>query len=261
MQNFGKIKNIFNNLMIESIFKKDENSKKLFKKYVKTIKESEILKTQFLIYNNIENKVDTDQFSVNIFVNENIKLLEKYDKSKILKENNKLSNLLKNVKYNVDEEYDLSKLHESISNLIFIKREAANVDKITSEIKNVVTHIVSNKVNQDSDIKESFGLPISFLSKMLVENFNEKYSFLDESDKEVLNIIINENFEVKKDFYLKIKEECSNLIGENTTNDESYIEKSRQVKIKLEEDLQTLTEDNFNKKILKLLELKNNLNN
>jgi hypothetical protein len=49
MQNFGKIKNIFNNILIEGIVKKDDNSKKLFKRYIKTIKESEILKNQFLI--------------------------------------------------------------------------------------------------------------------------------------------------------------------------------------------------------------------
>ena len=68
MQNFGNIKNIFNNLLAEGLTKKDVKSKKLFQKYIKTIKESEVLKTQFLIYENIENKVDSDVASANLFV-------------------------------------------------------------------------------------------------------------------------------------------------------------------------------------------------
>ena len=87
MQNFGNIKNIFNNLLAEGLTKKDSKSKKLFQKYIKTIKESEVLKTQFLIYENIENKVDSDVASANLFVSENLRLLEKYSKSDILKEN------------------------------------------------------------------------------------------------------------------------------------------------------------------------------
>jgi len=50
MQNFGKIQNGFNDLLADSLIKENQVNKDLFKKYIKTIKESEILKTQFLIY-------------------------------------------------------------------------------------------------------------------------------------------------------------------------------------------------------------------
>jgi hypothetical protein len=90
MQNFGKIKTDFNNLLVEGLVTKDTKKKELFKIYVKTIKESEILKTQFLIYNNIEKKIESDPVSANIYVTENIKLLEKYSVDKIIAENNKL---------------------------------------------------------------------------------------------------------------------------------------------------------------------------
>jgi hypothetical protein len=59
MQNFGNIKNIFNNLLAEGLTKKDVKSKKLFQKYIKTIKESEVLKTQFLILLDRCHKVGT----------------------------------------------------------------------------------------------------------------------------------------------------------------------------------------------------------
>jgi len=54
MKNFGKIKNVFNELVSEGIATKDVASLDLFKKYVKTVKENEILKTQFLVISNID---------------------------------------------------------------------------------------------------------------------------------------------------------------------------------------------------------------
>ncbi len=60
--NFGEIKDVYNNILAENIGTKDEGTKKLFKSYVKMISENEILRTQFLIYNSIENMVETDSF-------------------------------------------------------------------------------------------------------------------------------------------------------------------------------------------------------
>lgn len=255
MQNFGKIKNTFNTLIAEGIFKKDEKSKKIFKKYLKTIKESEILKTQFLIYNNIENKVDNDPFSASLYVSENIKLLESFDKKQILDENKKLVKLLEDSE--IDGEYDLNSLHESISNLIFLKRNAQNIDKITSEIKNVSKFIISNKEKQ---ISESKYVPNSMLGNFLVKNFNEKYSSINESDKEILDILINKDFNGKKEFYQKLSEDCVNLINkkiqENSSDD---VEKLEKVKNKLVEDIDILNENNLIEKLTKVIELKNNL--
>ena len=57
MQNFGKIKNAFNGLLVESFVGNQNTDKNLFKTYIKAIRENEGLKTQFLVYNNIENKI------------------------------------------------------------------------------------------------------------------------------------------------------------------------------------------------------------
>lgn len=259
MQNFGKIKNIFNNLLIEGIVKKDDNSKKLFKKYMKTIKESEILKTQFLVYNNIENKVDTDSFSANVFVSENIKLLEKYSTSDILKENLKLVNLLKESKDKMVADYELSTLHESLCDLVFTKRTPRNIEKITQQIKNVTSYITKNKVKE---VNESVDLPLSMMTNIMVDKYNEKYNKLDESDKEILKVLLDTNFENKKNVYTKIVTECSELIdGLLKESDKESSEKLVQVKSKLLEENQVLTEDEFILKLYKLIDLKNNLKN
>lgn len=259
MQNFGKIKNVFNNLLIEGIIKKDDTTKKLFKKYVKTIKESEILKTQFLVYNNIENKIDSDSFSANIFVSENIKLMEKYKQSDILKENIKLKNILASESNKLNEDYELSKLHESISNLIFIKKTPKNVENVMAEIKSLATHITKNKTKA---VTESIELPVGVLTNLMVDKYNKKYSTLEESDKETLKILIDNNVENKKNFYMKTLGECIDLVDNllKESKDE-YKEKLTKVKSKLQEDKEDTKEIDYLDKIFKLMELKNNLKN
>jgi hypothetical protein len=59
------------------------------------IKESEILSTQFVVYLNLEKKVGTDYNTTNLYVSENLRLLEKYKVSDIIKENNKLMTISK----------------------------------------------------------------------------------------------------------------------------------------------------------------------
>jgi hypothetical protein len=95
MQNFGKIKNAFNGILADGIVSKDKSNNGLFKNYIKMIKESEILSTQFVVYLNLEKKVGTDYNTTNLYVSENLRLLEKYKVSDIIKENNKLMTISK----------------------------------------------------------------------------------------------------------------------------------------------------------------------
>jgi len=77
MNNFGNIKDTFKNLVIESVIKKDNKGKKLFSKFLKTIKENKTLKDQYLIYSNLQNtKFDTET-EAREFIKENISLLKK----------------------------------------------------------------------------------------------------------------------------------------------------------------------------------------
>lgn len=258
MQNFGKIKNVFNNLLIEGIVKKDDATKNLFKKYLKTIRESKALKTQFLVYNNIETKVDNDQFSANLFVSENLKLLEGLDKNEILKENAKLIALLDSFKDRLTGDYEDAKLHESISKLIFTKRTPSNINEITSEIKNVTNYIVSNK---EKVVNESIDMPISFLANIMVEKYNTKYNDLDKDDKEVMKALIEGNSKAKEGLYSKMVSECMVLIA-NLLKEADDDSKDRLLKVKEKlQEKEEISEDNFIGKISKIVELKNNLKN
>jgi hypothetical protein len=260
MQNFGKIKNAFSEILAEGIASNDVAKKKLFKKYIKALKESNILKTQFLVYENIENVIENDQFSANLIVSENISLLNKFNKKNILSENEKLISLSEDVKNRLEESYDekLSDLHESISNLVFLDKNTKTVNEIAKNIKNVLDYITTNK---EKVVTESYDIPNSMLSSILVEKYNERYSELTESTKEALKVLIESTDEEKIEVYNKINRECIDLIDSKLVeSDLDTKDRLLKVKDKLLRNTIEINEE-FPKNISKLVELKVTLNN
>lgn len=258
MENFGKIKTAFNEILAEGIVSKDNKRKNLFKQYVKTIKESEILRTQFLVYDNIENQFDADQFSANIFVTENIQLLNKFKPSDIVSENKKLVDLSEEVKETLDNSYDLANLHESISKLIFTKRNPKTISERTTNTKNVIDYITKNEVKE---VSEALDVPSSVLLGICVEKYNQRYSTLTESEKKVIKVLIESNDEEKLIVYSDVIKECIELIDAKLTeSDLDTKDRLLKVKDKLLNDKKEINED-FTKNISKLIELKNSLNN
>lgn len=253
MQDFGKIKTVYNDILVEAIVKKDEESKKLFQKYLKTIKESEILRTQFLVYNNIETKVEKDFNSASLFVSENMKLFRKYKIEDIVKENKRLVGLLDVKRF---DNAPSNKLYESLAYLITTPRTAKNVGTVSNELRNVIEFI--NK-NETPVVTESFGLPNSFVASIMVQKYNEKYSDMLQEDKDILKVLISSDLNEKMDFYNKTVSECLVTIDGllNESNEET---KDKLIKVKerlLEKN--EITENQFLDKVIKLVELKNNL--
>lgn len=260
MQNFGKIKNAFSEILAEGIASNDEDKKKLLKKYVKTLKESEILKTQFLVYENIENAIEADQFTANLIISENLTLLDKYSKKDLIKENQKLLSLSEEIADNVNESYDekLQSLHESISNLIFMGKNASTINEATKNRKAVLDFINTNKAKV---VEETYNVPNSMLSSILVEKYNERYSELTETEKEVIKVLIESDDNQKLDLYTKITRECIDLIDSKLTeSDLDTKDRLLKVKDKLLRGNIELNED-FSKNISKLVDLKETLNN
>ena len=254
MQNFGKIKNAFNGILVESFVGDKESNKNIFKTYIKTIRENEALKTQFLVYNNIENKIEENEFKANLFLQENIALLNKFSKKDLLEANMKLA---KSISIE-DESYEKQELHENLSELIFLKKTSKNIDAIVEATSKIIIHMKNNKLKL---VKEAIELPNSMLSTIMVEKYNERYSTLDENEKEILKVLIESTDEQKQQVYKKTLKECIDLINENLKEaDLNAKDKLLQVKEKLLNDTIEVNE-NFFKNISKLVELKSSLKN
>lgn len=258
MQNFGKIKNAFSEIIAEGIVSNDESKKKLFKKYIKTLRENKALKTQFLVYENIENKIESNREKATEFVKENIALLNQFSKKELQEANLKLVKPILFEDSSVGSS-DIEKLHENISKLIFTERSPKTVDTIIEAISDIVDYILANK---EKVVTESYGVPNSMLTSILVEKYNEKYSeSITETEKEVITVLIESTDEEKIEMYSKISRECIDLIDNKLIeSDLETKDKLLRVKDKLLRDKVELNED-FSKNISKLVSLKMTLNN
>jgi hypothetical protein len=258
VKNFGKINCIFNEILTEGFINKNQKSIDLFKTYVKSIKENEILKTQFLVFNNLETKVESNEFKIKEFVEANIDLMSKYPKTDILKANGKLA---ESILFEQNYENPLDKLHEAISTLIFTEKSPSTVDAIVEAKTFVIDYIKNNK---PKEVTEAIELPLSILTNVMVDKYNEKYVSLDESEKAVLKTLIESTDEQKKEVYANILKECLELVNETLSkygasdlaeNELKTKDKLLRVKEKLLNDKIEINE-NFNIEISKLVELR-----
>lgn len=257
MNNFGKIKYTYNTLLAEGISKNSSKEKVAFKKYIKTVKESAVLKTQFDIYYNIENKIESDKFKAVEYVNECISLLDKFTKKEIKEANEKLAEPIINENLSCSDELKL-KLYENINTLILTKKSPKNIDAIVEAKNEIVDYILNNK--KEESINSGYGLPNSVLSEIAVEKFNEEYAELTESEKELISVMLGSNNDEQESLYKKTIKECLDLINGK------LLESSGNIKEKLLATKETLLDKQYNnetflKDVSKVLELKNTLTN
>ena len=70
--NFGTIKDIFIERLVESHISGEKSGKNLYKKFLQIVKENETLKTAFIVYKNIEGNTIKDKFEANQYLKENL---------------------------------------------------------------------------------------------------------------------------------------------------------------------------------------------
>ena len=257
MKNFGLIKNSFNTILSESIGGKDLSSKSLFKNYLKQIKESEILKTQFLIYKNIEDTVELNETNAIEFVKENIALMQKFTKEEILDANKNLASEIPSslALDNIYENSKIKNLHENISKLILIKKSPNTVGEIVESTIKVATYINNNKTKI---VNEDLGIPNSLIANIAVDKFNEKYESLNESDKTVVKLVIESDANSRCDFFNESVKSCLSLINNRLKDSDVSVKESL---LAAKENLlnREFNDTTFVKDIAKILELSKDL--
>lgn len=253
MKNFGKIKNIFNNILAEAIANKDVTKKKVFNKYVSSLKESEILKTQFSVYTTIENLIEENQFKASEKIKMSVDTLKSFNKEDIIQANTKLTELAGAVSVNFN--YDKESIHESITNLIF----SDNINQYVDSLNEAVEYA---KSNTPKEVFESAGVPNSILTSIVVDKFNTKYDSLDESSKKLIKLIFEGNEEDKINLFETSVKECLGLINNKLDSDfrgEDITIKESLLSVKENLLGRTYIKEFFEKDIVKILNLKNDL--
>lgn len=257
MKNFGLIKNCFNSILSENIGRNSTEVKALFKSYLKLIKENEILKTQFLIYKNIEDKIELSESNAVEFVKQNIALMSKFSNKEIKEANNLLESKIPS-SFKLEEAYvneELKDLHENISKLILTNKSASNIDEIVEATLDVAKYINKNEARV---ITEDLGIPNSLLSNIAVDKFNEKYETLDESYKTAVKLIMESDIKARGEFFSESVKTCLGLINTKLKDSDSTVKESL---LAAKENLlgREFNDETFVKDISKILELSEDL--
>lgn len=255
MQNFGKIKNAFYELLIEAILKKDAAKKAIFGQYVKTLKESKILKAQSLVYTNLEDYVELNETKATEFVRLNRECLNGFNRNDIVSENEKLIKLLGKYQKRLEKPYDKQELHETITKLIFTRNSPTQVNVMNESISKIVNYIKENKVKEP--IKEDL-IPTDAIATIAINKFNEKYSDLNESEKELVKLFIETDDATKERFQKETIGECIVLI-DNKLNESDQNTKDKLIKVKDKLSQIEYDSTSYHEHMNKLIVLKNDL--
>lgn len=254
MQNFGKIKNTFNSLLVEDISDKTNTNKAMFSKFVKTIRENKVLRTQFNVYYDIEKKSESNDFKSTEFVKESISLMNSFKKEEILEANSKLIKLLSKNGLSINEDpYPNSELHENISKLIFTKKTSNNINSIVESLDKVVSYVRTNVVV----INENVGvMPNSFIGNLVVEKFNKKYADLNEGERAVVKSLLETKEETRVELFNKLVSECKASLNTKIGTIGDLTEKEALLNVKEALLAMSYVSEDYIKDISRIFELK-----
>jgi len=259
MQNFGQINETFKNILADSIITKDKRGKKVFKGYVKALKENSTLRTQYKIFDKLENKLGVvgEKEQREMFDAECISLLENLGKDKVNKINNKLIKYLTKNGYKLyTGDYDLKSLHEHITKAAYLERNTKNVNAVIESKLFIKKYY---KPSFDDSPREVEPYSNKMLIPLLEKKFNTKYANITELEKKIIRLSINSTDEAKEELYGATIRECIDLVDVQLT--ECTIEQKNtllQVKDKLLRS--KFNTDSFASEMSKINYLKTTLN-
>lgn len=230
MQNFGQIHETFKDVLANSIADDNIKHKKIFKSYLKALKENKTLRTQFNIYDILENKIVEDSESSKMLVEECISVLKSLDAKKVNELNNSLVKYLKKNGFSLTENYDNKMLHKHISNLAFSNVKPNNIISIVESKAFLNNYSATKKMVNETIVAEPY--MNTFLGPAMIEKFNAKYGNLTETQKKIIKTMINGSEDDKKALYKNTILECVEIVNAKLQEECTINEKDTFLRVK-----------------------------
>lgn len=259
MKNFGLIKTIYEDLMVDALVTESKLNKSLYNKFVNRLKSNKIMKTQFEVYNLLEEiNESVNEDNLNFYIKECISLLDGISRDEIIKENLKtFKPILENFPELEFKDYPEKNLHESIAELIFTKKNSKTINSLIKHTNVIKESLLSNK-NLIKEKEENVKIiPNSTLTKLMVEKFKEKYSSFNQIEAVTFMSLIKEEPLLKEETFNFVLKECIARVNVKIETEPSLKETLLKVKEKLLTD--NFLEENYKTDILKLVDLFNDL--
>jgi hypothetical protein len=184
------------------------------KGFVTILKESNLLKLEFDIFDNIEKAHIPNEDLAIKYIDENVKLLKDagFTKESFEVENRKFLPLMEGVKFSSTPKKELyEKIHTVLYESLTGKK-TTNVNRLHDAFAYVLEHVKNNQTI--NTVKPEIELPaviseapIDFIVKNSIQQFNDKYSkLLSEDEMTILKSIVNESFTTKVETFNMMKE-------------------------------------------------------
>lgn len=195
-----------------------ENGKKttILESFLKSVKGNPVLKLQYLVFKNLEGGSFSKERLAERYIAQNLKLLESLTWDAILEANRGLRvSLLENS--HVEGNSDKKALYEHIHTLIeaAVRKSFVNIDISEGSYEAILTHLTKAKIEEKQVVKEENDNPKllswNFITKLAVNNFNERYAHLNESEMSLLKVLLSTD-EKKKNHLEDLKKENAELI-------------------------------------------------
>jgi RNase H-fold protein (predicted Holliday junction resolvase) len=254
---FGTLKNTFTQTYIESHINGDEKGKELYKRFLGVLRESETLKTHFIVYKNLEDKTVSSEFEASEYLKENLSTLEKFRGDKgIVTECKKLINLLENNDIVIGSP---TKFNESLHTLTTSRKSIKSIDTLFESKLVIVKSLMTEKVVEVDDsvvVKEN--LDVQRFLTIATDLYNEKYTDLSEEEKNIIKVLREGTDETKSSLLSSMIRETVSLVNDKLKDTGNNID----LKAKLLETkdvvygMETYNVETFGENIKKLYDIK-----
>ena len=186
------------------------NEQATIKGFIGLLRESDLLKTELVILDNIENKHIANEDLAIKYIDENIDLLKAkgYTKENFTAEHDKIVPLVEKVGVATSSRENL---HKNIHTLLYESlqgKKSTNVNRLHDSFVFVLEHLKNNKkVVTESSVLPKDVIVNDFVLVRSIQEFNKKYStVLSENEMKVLTSIMNNDSKSKKETFSSIKE-------------------------------------------------------
>jgi len=171
-------------------------SKKATSDFLDVVRNSPYLQMEFNVFNSIESKLIESEVLAKDYIDEQIDLFEIYTIEEIDAERQKLMQFVSEDTIPNDDRANLYQAIDTLINETLELHENKDIDKMHDALVLVLEHVRSPRQSllENVDVE-----PINEdVLEIAVGKFNEKYSGLDESDRDLLKTLIKANWREKK---------------------------------------------------------------
>lgn len=267
--NFGALKDTVYTFSAKEMIAENKKKATILNKFFKMIQESPLLKIQYLVYKNLENGTSTKERLAERYINQNLKLMESFKWEDIVKAN-KDAKLELVGDYAAEVSNGKEELYEAIHTLIksVTKSDFSDIDRAQNAFDFIMEHLMKNKsaekpadiVTEDSEHPKL--LSWKFVTRHAVNKFNERYAHLDESEKNLIKILLSTDGD-KQSYFTELKQENLEDIEQILSENIDEITKTAVTKFKTK--LLSLNEDKIARQeideaIINMAELRESLN-